>query len=82
MRKPVSARKTKVRIPARRCCAPGCGDKIKPMGDPELDWMWRVRFDDGSVAFVEQGLCEDWFENGHPDYGGGHGVELEDLERS
>ena len=45
-----------------RCCAAGCGDKIK---DPEC---WRVKFTDGSAAFLERG-CVAWFVTGHPDYG-------------
>lgn len=45
-----------------RCCATGCGDKIK---DPEC---LRVEFVDASVAFLERG-CVAWFVNGHPDYG-------------
>jgi hypothetical protein len=45
-------------VPARfgvRCCATGCGDKIKPL--------------DKDVAYLEDLSCAYWFENGHPDYG-------------
>jgi hypothetical protein len=49
-----------------RCCATGCGDKIK---DPDC---WRVEFADGSALFLERG-CVGWFVNGHPDYGHPYG---------
>lgn len=66
---PVSAR----RIPGRlgeRCCAPGCGDKIKPA---EGDTMFEVTWSDGSLTYIEDAICASWFQNGHPDVGGGRG---------
>jgi hypothetical protein len=66
--KPVSARTIPARLGAR-CCAPGCGDKIKP--DPG-DSMTEVTWSDGTTSYIERG-CERWFVVGHPDYGGGHG---------
>lgn len=72
----VSVRKTPVVIPAKRCCAPGCGDKIKPC-EPD-DWMYEVTWDDGSVSHVEEN-CAGWVKDGHPDYGCGWGVDLEAL---
>jgi hypothetical protein len=49
--------------PGRRCCAPGCGDKIK---SPEA--TIELTFPNGVVNYAEEG-CLDWVENGHPDYG-------------
>lgn len=67
---PIVATRVKVPIPVRRCCAPGCGDKIKPLSDE--DWCWRVKFSDGTTRWLEPG-CVEWLVNGHPDYGGGVG---------
>jgi hypothetical protein len=67
MIKPIKAERVPVVFPAERCCAPGCGDKIK---DGPL--MWRITWDDGDVSYLEDG-CVDWFVNGHPDYGGKFG---------
>jgi hypothetical protein len=51
------------------CCAPGCGDKIKPGCDEKC---FEVTWSDGDVTYLEEG-CVEWFVNGHPDYRGGHG---------
>ena len=60
--------------PFPRCCAPACGDKIKPLhsGDTCLKITWL----DGDVSYVEMD-CYEWFVNGHPDHGGGYGKILE-----
>lgn len=41
---------TPITYPARRCCAPGCGDKIKGYGD---ETALAVSWSDGSVDFLE-----------------------------
>jgi hypothetical protein len=70
--RPVAARLVPVEVPAKRCCATGCGDKIK--GDTDVDLMYEVTFDDGSISYVEKnGSCEEWFVAGHPDYGHPYG---------
>jgi len=74
--KPISARKVSIPVPSVRCSAPGCGDKIKSC-DPTA-WMWEVTFDDGATQYIERG-CEQWFYEGHPDYGQGWGVALHTL---
>lgn len=63
-----------ITLPAKRCCATGCGDKIKPLhsGDTCLKITWM----DGTESMLEMG-CIDWFVNGHPDYGYGYGKILE-----
>jgi hypothetical protein len=43
-----------------------------------MDWMYEITWDDDHVSYVEQG-CEGWFRDGHPDYGCGHGVDLERM---
>ena len=53
-----------ITYPAKRCCAPGCGDKIKGDGDVD-DTMLRVHWDDGSVSHLEE-QCLTWFEDGQP----------------
>jgi hypothetical protein len=60
--KPIMARLIETTIPARRCCAPGCGDKIQDTETYEITWS------DGGIMYLESG-CVDWFVNGHPDYG-------------
>lgn len=50
-----------------RCCAPGCGDKIKD------DTCIELVFVDGTKRYLEQD-CLDWYVNGHPDVGGGVGL--------
>jgi hypothetical protein len=64
--KPLRAVRVPVTFPARRCCAPGCGDKIKD------DEMFRIELSDGSTRFLEAG-CVPWFVDGHPDVPGGGG---------
>lgn len=56
-----------VTFPAKRCCAPGCGDKIK---SPK--WMIEVYgyYSPEEHGYLEES-CREWFENGHPDHGGG-----------
>jgi len=56
--------------PTARCCAPGCGDKIKPLNSS--DSCYEIMWLDGDVTYLESG-CLDWFVNGHPDYGNGFG---------
>lgn len=68
--KPVSARKVPARF-GERCCAPGCGDKIKP--DDPTDTMYEVTWSDGALSYLESNPCARWFTEGHPDYGAGHG---------
>ena len=57
-------------VPCVRCCAPGCGDKIKPD-----DTMLELTAPDGSVRGYLEHSCVDWFVLGHPDHGpaGGKG---------
>lgn len=64
--KPVRAEMVPVHYPAERCCAPGCGDKIKG------ESMYLVVFDDGTHAYLEP-ECIPCFVDGHPDYGHGFG---------
>ena len=53
-----------------RCCAVGCGDKIKQnASDPVL---YEIVWSDGSISYLEDD-CLEWFVNGHPDYGGARG---------
>lgn len=54
-----------------RCCATGCGDKIKHLKPGDL--CFEITWSDGSVSHLERG-CVEWFVSGHPDYGFGHGV--------
>ena len=56
--------------PTARCCAPGCGDKIKPLNSS--DSCYEIMWLDGDVTYLESG-CLDWFVNGHPDYSNGFG---------
>ena len=56
--------------PTKRCCAPGCGDKIKPSSDDET--ILRLTWSNDDVTYLEEG-CVAVFENGHPDYQCGHG---------
>jgi hypothetical protein len=58
----VSARLVETVCPARRCGAPGCGEKIQDDDTYEIVWS------DGFISHVEGG-CIDVFVNGHPDYG-------------
>lgn len=45
-----------------------------------MDWItWE---DEDEPSYVEPGVCVDWFRDGHPDYGCGHGVDLEKLCKS
>ena len=61
------ARRISITHPAKRCCAPGCGDKIKH--NVKGEQMIEVTdTETGKVYYLEEG-CIDWFENGHPDYG-------------
>lgn len=60
------ARYVPVVFPAERCCAPGCGDKIK-IGNRNNE-MVEITDSDGQVLYLEEN-CIEWFENGHPDYG-------------
>lgn len=50
-----------------RCCAPGCGDKIKEQECIELVFV------DETTLYLEQD-CLNWYVNGHPDTGGGVGL--------
>lgn len=52
------------------CCAPGCGDKIKPGCD---ETCFEITWSDSSVSHLEEG-CVEWFIDGHPDYGHGYGT--------
>ena len=57
------ARYVPVTFPTKRCCATGCGDKIKD------DRMIEVKSaTTGEIFYLEEG-CIEWFEDGHPDYG-------------
>lgn len=56
--------------PTKRCCAPGCGDKIKTSSDDET--MLRLTWSNDDVTYLEEG-CVEWFEDGYTDYRGGHG---------
>ena len=71
MAKRWKGRRVQIVVPCKRCCATGCGDKIKPMGsipdDPD-DIMIEVTDPDGKVAYLED-CCVDYFVHGHPDYG-------------
>lgn len=50
-----------------RCCAPGCGDRIKEWGADQQ--VYRIVWSDASISYLEDATCVDWFVNGHPDYG-------------
>ena len=65
-----------VTVPCKRCSAPGCGDKIKPTGDSDLDKMYEIRVEGQPIQYVEQGQCEEWYRHGHPDHFGGVGLDL------
>lgn len=49
--------------PYPRCCAPGCGDKIK-----DDDVLKVIGFVDGRPRYLEE-CCVENFVHGHPDYG-------------
>ena len=51
---------------APRCCAPGCGGKIKPGVD---DTAILLEDKGGNIYYLED-ECEDIFENGDPYEGG------------
>ena len=75
MTRPWQAEHTPVVFPAKRCCAPGCGDKIKD------GRMLKLTDGTGEVLYLEEG-CVDWFVHGHPDYGCvGAAARLTDPER-
>ena len=57
--------KLTITYPAKRCCATGCGDKIK---GPCNDYLIEVTFPDGTIKYLEE-CCVENFEHGHPDYG-------------
>ena len=73
-RRYVKLREVYIEHPFPRCCATGCGDKIKPIssGDTCLEVTWLG----GDVTYLEFG-CIEWFVHGHPDYGYGYGKILE-----
>ncbi len=71
--RPVAARMTPTK-PGVHCCAPGCGDKIK-----DYPVMCELRWSDGGTTYLEGGDCLTWFKDGHPDVGGGWGVDVPAL---
>jgi hypothetical protein len=65
--RPTRATQVPVRVPAARCCAPYCGDKIKGM--PEADRMHEIEWSDGSRSYLHLG-CEREFVEGATGYAG------------
>lgn len=71
------ARRVPIHYPAERCCATGCGDKIK--GDASMnDSMIEVVFPDGTMRYLGESIghlsCVEAFEHGHSDYGFPRGI--------
>lgn len=65
--RPIRAIIVPVQVPAARCCAPYCGDKIK--GIPGEDTMHEIEWSDGSRSHLHHG-CEREFVEGSTGYAG------------